>query len=74
MRLLIIKVLNAVFCAAQKVVSTRHGLGRIAGHQACLGQTLQCIKCWAGSQFRKLPAAHNLQQLHGKFDFANAST
>ena len=60
MRLLVIEILNAVLRPTQKVISPRHGLSGIPGHQARLSQALQCIQRWAGAQFRKLPAAHHL--------------
>ena len=39
-----------------------------------MGDALQGVDRGADAQFGKLPAAHDLEHLHGKFDLADAAT
>ena len=71
--LLVVKVLDAVLDAAQKVVSPRHRISRFLRHQARLGDARQRLHRGPGAQLGKLPAAHHLQHLHGKFNLADAA-
>ena len=71
--LLVVQVLDAVLHTAQKVIGARHRIGGVLGHQAGVGHALQCVYRGAGAQFGELPAAHHLQQLHGKFNLADAA-
>jgi len=73
MRLLVIKVLNAMLDAAQKIVSACECVGCVLRHQAGFGEALQRVNRAAGAQLGVLPTAHHLKQLHGKFDFTNAA-
>ena len=72
--LLVVKVLNAVFHAAQKYISFVQRQRCVGGHQAGLHQTGQRVQRCALAQLGKLPAPHHLQQLHGELNFSNAST
>ena len=58
---------------AQKVIRGNQCISGGLRHQPRLGQALQRIHCAARAQLGELPAAYHLQQLHGKFNFANAA-
>ena len=73
MGLLVVQVLDAVLHLAQKDVGAGHGVGRLLRHQPGLGQALQGLQRGAAAQLGELPSAHHLQQLHGEFDFADAT-
>ncbi len=70
--LLVIQVLDAVFHLAQKNISAGQGVRRVLRHQAGVHQSLQCTQGWPGTQLGVLTPAHHLQQLHRKFNLANA--
>ena len=70
--LLIVQVLDAVLHLAQKHVGIAHGIGCGLRHQSCPHQALQGALGGAGAQLGELTATHHLQELYGKFDFANA--
>ena len=58
---------------AQKVIRGHQGVGSGLRHQPGFSQALQGIHRAARAQLGELAAAHHLQQLHGKFNFANAA-
>ena len=72
MGLLIVQILNAVLQPAQENVGPSQRVGGLARHQAGMGQSGQRVTGGPGPELRKLPAAHNLQQLHGELNLANA--
>ena len=72
--LLVIKVLNAVFHAAQKHISLVQRLRCVGGHQTGLHQTGQRVQRCALAQLGKLSTPHHLQQLHSEFNFSNTAT
>ena len=74
MGLLIVQVLDAMLNGTQKQVSLTQCSRRGLRHQPRLGQAFKRRHGGPGAQFRVLPAAHHLQQLHDELDFANAST
>ena len=73
MGLLVIQVLNAVLHMAQKLVGPRQRVGGVLRHQAGAGHALQRAHRGSHPQFRKLAAAHHLQELHGEFNLPNAA-
>ena len=73
MRLLVVEVLNPVLCVPQKIVSCRQRVCRGCFHQTRLGQARQRVHSGTGTKLGKLPTAHHLQQLHGEFNFTNAT-
>jgi hypothetical protein len=42
-------------------------------HQAGVGDALERIQRGPRAQLRELPPAHDLQQLHGEFNFTDAA-
>ena len=72
MGLLVVEVLDAVFHLAQKHIGRAQGCGGGLRHEPGLGQARQGADRGAGAQLRKLAAAHHLQQLHRKFNLADA--
>ena len=71
--LLVVQILNAVLDLAQEDIGLRQCGGGLARHQTRPSQLSQCIYRGAHAQFGVLAAAHDLQQLHGKFNFADAA-
>ena len=71
--LLVVQVLNAVLDMAQKSVGVNQPRCGVIKHQASMRQTPQRVDRAAGTQLGELPAAHHLQQLHGKFNLPNAA-
>ena len=73
MRLLVVEVLDAVLDLAQEGVGLGQRLGGLGRHQPGARQALQGFERGPAAQLGELPAAHDLQQLHGEFDFAYAA-
>ena len=73
MRLLVIQILNAMLYFAKKHIGLRQSLRRFHGHQARFGNALKRVEGGPCAKLRKLPAANNLQKLHGEFNFPNAA-
>ena len=74
MRLLVVQILDAVFDAAQEGVGLGQFVGNLGRHQAGTTDALQRLQRGARAQLGKLATAHHLQQLHGEFDLADATT
>jgi hypothetical protein len=72
-RLLVIEVLDAVLDAAQEDVGLGQPVGGGRGQQAACGQAGQGAQRGAGADLGELATADHLQQLHGEFDFADAT-
>ena len=73
MGLLVIQVLDAVLYPAQEVIGLCQRLCCALLHEARLGEAWQGAQCGTGPEFRKLATAHNLEQLHNKFDLPDAA-
>ena len=73
MGLLVIQVLDSVLYPAQEVVGLCQRLRCALLHEARLGEARQGAQRRAGPEFRKLATAHDLKQLHNKFDLPDAA-
>ena len=73
MGLLVVQVLDAVLHAAQKDVGLGQRVGTGVRDEFAPRQLRQGVQRGAHAQFGVLAAAHDLQQLHDKFNFADAA-
>jgi hypothetical protein len=73
MGLLVVQVLDAVLDAAQEDIGAASASAVACGISPAACQPLQGIQRRARAQLRELAAAHDLQQLHGEFDLADAA-
>ena len=71
--LLVVQILDAVFCPTQKDIGLRQCFGHGRAHAARACQLRQRVQRGAQPQFGKLAATHHLQQLYDEFDFADAA-